>query len=68
MLMCADVYGVEEDGSIYATFEIIHMIGWSPHSSQQQPMSRGTAEKSLQNELNTVKPNAGSDDNCNSTG
>eukprot|EP00299_Pterocystis_sp_00344_P013828 c6817_g1_i1.p1 GENE.c6817_g1_i1~~c6817_g1_i1.p1 ORF type:complete len:159 (+),score=39.18 c6817_g1_i1:320-796(+) len=30
-----------------ATFEIIHMIGWGPHDSQQKPLSRGSATFSL---------------------
>ena len=29
----AGMYG-NEDGSIPATFEILNMIGWKPHSSQ----------------------------------
>lgn len=30
-----------------ATFEVIHMIGWSPHHSQQPAEKRGTATRSL---------------------
>lgn len=35
------------DGRINATFEIIHMSGWSPHESQQQPLAPGSAQTSL---------------------
>ena len=35
------------DGRINATFETIHMSGWSPHESQQQPLVPGSAQTSL---------------------
>ena len=41
-----DQFG-EPDGKIPATFEIIYLNGWSPHESQQKPLQRGSAEKSL---------------------
>lgn len=31
------------DGRIPATFEIIHLAGWAPHHSQQQPLKPGSA-------------------------
>lgn len=34
------------DGYV-ATFDIIHGIGWAPHSSQQQPAKRGSGQVSL---------------------
>lgn len=37
----------EADGRIRATFEIIFMIGWHPHESQQKPAKRGSATHSL---------------------
>ncbi len=37
----------EEDGRIVASFEIIFLLGWSPHSSQQQPLRPGSAQHSL---------------------
>ncbi|MBI2234714.1 MAG: methyltransferase domain-containing protein [Micavibrio aeruginosavorus] len=37
----------ETDGRIRATFEIIFMIGWHPHESQQKPAKRGSATHSL---------------------
>jgi len=40
------LYG-NKDGSIPATFQIIYMIGWSPHESQQKPKNRGTGQISI---------------------
>jgi NADH dehydrogenase [ubiquinone] 1 alpha subcomplex assembly factor 5 len=37
----------ETDGRVTASFEIIFIIGWAPHSSQQQPLKRGSATASL---------------------
>lgn len=37
----------EAGGKIRATFEIIHVIGWSPHDSQQKPAKRGSGQVSL---------------------
>jgi SAM-dependent methyltransferase len=37
----------DEDGQIEATFDIIFMIGWAPHESQQKPMKPGSASHSL---------------------
>jgi len=36
---------------ITATFEIITMTGWKPHESQQKPLERGSAKKSLKDVL-----------------
>ena len=38
----------EPDGRIHASFEIIFLIGWSPHSSQQQPLKPGSATYKLE--------------------
>jgi hypothetical protein len=35
------------NGGFQATFDIIHMIGWAPHESQQQPAKRGSGQTSL---------------------
>ena len=37
----------EDSARITASFEIIFMLGWSPHESQQKPLRRGSAEHSL---------------------
>src|SRR5262249_13309851 len=33
----------DADGRLRATFEIIHLTGWAPHESQQQPLKPGSA-------------------------
>ena len=43
-------YG-EADGRIRTTFEIIHLAGWAPHNSQQQPLPRGSAKMRLADAL-----------------
>lgn len=43
----------EPDARIIASFEIISMIGWAPHASQQQPLKRGSAKNSLAEALQT---------------
>ena len=43
----SEVYGDPTDGSIPASFQIIYMTGWSPHESQQRPLSRGSGAISL---------------------
>jgi SAM-dependent methyltransferase len=42
-----------EDGRITASFEIIYLIGWHPHSSQQKPLRPGSAEARLSDALDT---------------
>jgi len=37
----------EADGRIVASFEIIFLLGWAPHDSQQKPLRPGSAENSL---------------------
>lgn len=37
----------EEDGRVAASFEIIFLIGWAPHESQQKPARRGSGQISL---------------------
>lgn len=41
-----EMFGLE-DGSVQATFEIIYVIGWSPHDSQPKACRRGSASASL---------------------
>lgn len=40
-----------EDGQIEASFELITLTGWKPHSSQQKPLRPGSAEQSLADHL-----------------
>ncbi len=41
----------DKDGRITASFEIIFMLGWSPHKSQQKPLRPGSAKTSLADAL-----------------
>ena len=43
----------DPDGRICATFEIIHLTGWSPHASQPKPARRGSATVRLADALHT---------------
>lgn len=37
----------EADGRVTASYEIIFVIGWAPHESQQKPAKRGSGQVSL---------------------
>ncbi|CAG8614234.1 4929_t:CDS:2 [Paraglomus brasilianum] len=41
-----ELYG-DSDGNISATFQVIYMIGWKPHTTQPRPMPRGSAKVSM---------------------
>lgn len=43
----------DQDGHVPASFEIIYVVGWSPHASQQKPMQPGTARQRLADALGT---------------
>jgi SAM-dependent methyltransferase len=49
LLRMAEIYHQQfgHDGRIPATFEIIHLSGWAPHASQQQPLAPGSAQLPL---------------------
>lgn len=50
LLAAASIYEsmyADEDGIIPATFEVMYMIGWKPHVSQQKPDRRGSAKGSI---------------------
>ncbi|KAI9594382.1 S-adenosyl-L-methionine-dependent methyltransferase [Syncephalis fuscata] len=40
-----------QDGTVPATFQILHMIGWKPDVSQPKPLERGSAQQSLKDVL-----------------
>ncbi|AJY48103.1 SAM-dependent methyltransferase [Martelella endophytica] len=55
-LRAAELYAErfsDPDGRIRATFSIIHVSGWAPHESQQQPLKPGSAKARLADALNT---------------
>lgn len=37
----------DKDGRVDATYEILFVIGWAPHDSQQKPAKRGSGQVSL---------------------
>jgi NADH dehydrogenase [ubiquinone] 1 alpha subcomplex assembly factor 5 len=41
-----EMYG-NDDGTIPATFQVIHLLGWKPDLSQARPAPRGSATHSL---------------------
>ncbi|SCV68626.1 BQ2448_747 [Microbotryum intermedium] len=54
LLAAASIYRElhgHEDGTIPATFQIMHMIGWKPDPSQPKPAKRGSGQVSLADAL-----------------
>jgi SAM-dependent methyltransferase len=49
----------DADQRVRATFEIIHVSGWAPHASQQQPLLPGSARARLADALGTREHPAG---------
>ena len=49
----------DADGRVRATFDVIHLSGWSPHESQQQPLKPGSARTRLAEALGSVERSAG---------
>lgn len=49
----------EDDGRIAVTFEIIFLLGWAPHKSQQKPLRPGSAEHRLADALSTTEIKTG---------
>jgi SAM-dependent methyltransferase len=50
LLRAAEIYTerfAEPDGRLPATFEIIWLLGWTPHESQQKPLRPGSAKMRL---------------------
>ena len=48
-----------KDGRITASFEIIFLIGWAPHESQQKPLRPGSAKTRLADALGACEIKAG---------
>lgn len=46
-------------GSIQASFEVIYVIGWRPHDSQQKPLQPGSAKTRLADALKVAELPAG---------
>lgn len=49
----------DPDGRIRASFEVIFLLGWGPHASQQQPLKPGSAKTRLADALGTEEIGAG---------
>ena len=52
----AEIYGerfADADGRVRATFEIVWLVGWAPHDSQQKPLKPGSATQRLADALGT---------------
>jgi SAM-dependent methyltransferase len=50
MLRMAEIYRerfADPDGRIRATFDVIWLLGWAPHESQQKPLKPGSAKVGL---------------------
>ncbi len=43
----------DQDRRLIATFDVIFLIGWAPHESQQKPLRRGSATNRLSDILET---------------
>ena len=43
------------DGSIPATFQVIYATGWKPAESQRKPLPRGSAKRSLRDEVSKYR-------------
>ncbi len=52
----AEIYGerfADADGRVRATFEVVWLVGWAPHDSQQKPLKPGSATQRLADALGT---------------
>jgi SAM-dependent methyltransferase len=47
------------EGKIAASFEIVYLMGWAPHASQQKPLKPGSAKLRLADALHTIEHSAG---------
>ena len=50
-----DAHYADADGRVRATVETAWLIGWAPHSSQQQPLRPGSAKARLADALRTTE-------------
>ena len=48
-----------KEGRIVASFEIVYLMGWAPHASQQKPLAPGSAARRLADALHTTEHSAG---------
>ncbi len=58
----AEIYAqrfADPDGRLRATFEIVWLLGWAPHESQQKPLKPGSASQRLADALGAREISAG---------
>jgi len=58
----AEIYArrfADVDGRLRATFEIVWLLGWAPHESQQKPLKPGSAARRLADALGAKEISAG---------
>ena len=58
----AEIYArrfADADGRVRATFEIVWLLGWAPHESQQKPLKPGSAAQRLADALGTKEISTG---------
>lgn len=48
-----------DETKLRATFDIVYLIGWAPHESQQKPLRPGSARTRLADALGTTEHSAG---------
>lgn len=61
-LRAAEIYAERHagpDGRIPASFQILYLTGWAPHSSQQKPLRPGSAQHRLADALKAIEVPAG---------
>jgi len=57
-----EIYGdrfADADGRVRATFDLIWLLGWAPHESQQKPLAPGSARTRLADALRVQELPAG---------
>jgi SAM-dependent methyltransferase len=62
LMRTAEIYAArfaDGDGRVRATFDIVWLSGWAPHSSQQQPLKPGSAQTRLADALGTHEVSTG---------
>ena len=58
----AEIYArtfADADGRLRATFEVVWLLGWAPHESQQKPLKPGSATQRLADALGSREISAG---------
>ena len=57
LMRAAAIYAerfADPDGRLRATFDLVWLVGWAPHESQQKPARRGSATVRLEDALKAI--------------